>query len=349
MAGAGSGTMRAAVVERFGPVENVRPGVVERPTPGPGEVLLDVHAAPVNYVDLVVIAGTYQFVPPLPFVPGKGPAGTVAAIGPGVTGLRPGDRVLAMAEQGGYAEQVRVAANQCYPLPPRLSFADAASMSLAFDTAWFALRERGRIVAGETVLVLGASGAVGLAAVQLAKAMGARVLGAVSRPERAAVVRESGADAVIDLSVPNLHDGLRDQVRDATGGALADIVVDPLGGDPFDAALRALAWCGRLVVVGFAAGRIPSVKANYLLVKNIEVTGLQISDYRKKRPDRVAECFRELFALHAAGLLRPAAAICLPLDRAAEGLAMVRDRSTGGARVVLLPRETSDHHGEDGN
>ena len=330
--------MRAAVVRAYGAIEDVQLGEVACPTPAAGEVLVSVHAAPVNYVDLLVIGGKYQFLPPLPFVPGKGPAGVVTACGPGVTGVQVGDRVLAMAEYGGYAEQVAVRADQCYRLPDAMPFVEAASMSLAYDTAWFALRERGRVQAGETVLVLGASGAVGLAGVQLAKAMGARVLAGISRPEKAALVIEAGADATIDLSAPDLRDSLREQVRAANAGAMADVVLDPLGGDAFDAALRALAWCGRLVVIGFAAGRIPEVKANYLLLKNIEVSGLQISDYRKLRPELVAACFRELFAFYVAGQIRPPATDCLPLDRAAEALAAVRDRNTGGRRVILLPK-----------
>ncbi len=329
--------MRAALVRGFGPVEDVTLGEVAAPMPGPDEILLRVDAVPVNFVDLLVVGGTYQFLPKLPFTPGKGPAGTILACGAGVTGLRPGDRVLAMAEIGGYAEQVCVRADQAYRLPDGLSAVAAASMSLAYDTAWFALRERGRLAGGETVLVLGASGAVGIAAIQLAKAMGARVLAGVSRPERGAAVLEAGADAVIDLSVPDLRDALREQVRAANGGDLADLVIDPIGGDAFDAALRALAWCGRLVVVGFAAGRIPSVKANYLLVKNIEVSGLQISDYRKRRPERVAECFAEIFRLYEQGHLHPPEAVTLPLAEAARGLAMVRDRASGGRRVVLVP------------
>ncbi len=329
--------MRAAVVRAFGAIADVALGDVATPVPGEGEVLVTVQAAPVNFVDLLVIGGTYQFLPPLPFVPGKGPAGVVASCGPGVGGLQPGDAVLAMAEQGGYAEQVCVKASQVYRRPAGMSAIQAASMSLAYDTAWFALRERARLAPGEIVLVLGASGAVGIAAIQLARAMGARVLAGVSRPERAADVLAAGAEAVIDLSVPYLRDGLREQVRAATGGALADIVIDPIGGDAFDAALRALAWCGRLVVVGFAAGRIPSVKANYLLVKNIEVSGLQISDYRKRRPHRVAECFAEIFGFYEQGLIAPPEAVTLPLAQAAEGLAMVRDRASGGRRVVLLP------------
>ena len=334
--------MRAAVVRRFGAIADVALGEMPAPVPGPGEVLVTVQAAPVNFVDLLVVGGTYQFLPPLPFVPGKGPAGTVAACGAGVSGLHPGDAVLAMAEQGGYAELVCVKASQVYRLPQGMSAVQAASLSLAYDTAWFALRERARLAAGEIVLVLGASGAVGIAAVQLARAMGARVLAGVSRPERAASVLAAGAEAVIDLSVADLREGLRAQVQAATGGAMADVVIDPLGGDPFDAALRALAWCGRLVVVGFAAGRIASVKANYLLVKNIEVSGLQISDYRKRRPELAAQCFAEIFAFFEQGLVAPPDAVTLPLARAAEGLAMVRDRASGGRRVVLLPEHATE-------
>ncbi len=330
-------TMRAAVVTEFGPPEGVQPHAMPRPEPGAGEVLVQVHAAPVNFVDLYVTGGTYQFLPQLPFIPGKGPAGIVAALGARVGTLAVGDRVLAMAEQGGYAEFVTAPAAQCYRMPNGMTFADAASMSLAYDTAWFALKQRGRLTEGETLLVLGASGAVGLASIQLGKAWGCRVLAGIARPAMADLVRAAGADAVINLSAPNLRDALRDQVRDATGGAMADVVMDPLGGDSFDAALRALAWSGRLVVVGFAAGRIPTLKANYLLVKNIEISGLQISDYRKRRPDLVAQCFQELFALFTAGRIKPPQTMELPLDRAAEGLVAVRDRTTGGRRVVLLP------------
>ena len=333
--------MRAALVHGFGGVEAVRLGTIAPPVPSADEVVIEVCAAPVHYVDLVVIAGRYQFLPPLPFVPGKGPAGIVIARGAGVTTPQLGQRVLAMAEQGGYAEQAVVRADHCYPLPETMRFAEAASMSLAYDTAWFALHERARITAGETVLVLGASGAVGLAAIQLAKTMGARVLAGISRPSRAALVKAAGADGIIDLSVDNLHDGLRAQVQQATGGALADIVLDPLGGDVFDAALRALDWCGRLVVIGFAAGRIASLKANYLLVKNIEVSGLQISDYRKRRPARVAECFCELFALYRDRRITPPETIEYTLDRACEALALVRDRATEGRRVILLPKASA--------
>src|SRR5271155_1822249 len=173
--------MRAIVVHEFGPPESLRVAEVPPPVPGPGEVLVETHAAPVNYVDLLVVGGTYQFLPPFPFIPGKGPASVVAALGPGGTSLHVGDRVLAMAETGGYAEAVAVAADQCHRLPSRMSFAEAASLAVVYDTSWVALRSRTRLVPGESVLVLGVSGGVGHAAAQLARAMGAgRVIGGIS-------------------------------------------------------------------------------------------------------------------------------------------------------------------------
>ena len=334
--------MRAIVVDRFGAPERLRVHHVEEPAPRPDEALVAVHAAPVNYVDLLVVGGNYQFLPPLPFTPGKGPAGVVAALGEDVTSLRVGDRVLAMAEQGGYAEVVAVRADQCYRLPASMSFTEAASLSLVYDTAWFALRERARLEGGETVLVLGASGGVGHAAIQLAHAMGARVFAGIARPERAASVRAAGADAVIDLSVPDLHDSLRAQVYAVTEGRGTDIILDPLGGAIFESAVRALAWCGRLVVIGFAAGTIPTIKTNYLLLKNIEISGLQISDYRKRRPAQVAACFAEIFSLYEQGKVRPAAPTVFPLARAGEALAASRDRRIAGRAVLRLSDDQRD-------
>ena len=328
--------MRAIVIDKFGPPERLRVGEVAEPEPGPDEVLVSVHAAPVNYVDLLVIGGTYQFLPPLPFIPGKGPVGLVTALGTQVTSLRVGDRVLAMAEQGGYAEAVTVHVDQCYRLPPSMSLTEAASLSLVYDTAWFALRERARLETGETVLVLGASGGVGHAAIQLAHAMGARVLAGILRPERAASVEGAGADAVIDLSAADLRNSLRAQVYAATEGRGADIILDPLGGAIFEAAVRALAWHGRLVVIGFATGSIPTIKVNYLLLKNIEINGLQISDYRKRRPAQVVACLTEIFSLYERGKVRPAAATAFPLARAGEALAALRDRRITGRAVLRL-------------
>ncbi len=333
--------MRAIVVNEFGPPEQLRVGEVPLPTPAPGEVLVETRAAPVNYVDMLVVGGTYQFLPPRPFIPGKGPAGVVAALGPGVTTLRVGDRILAMAETGGYAEAVAVGADQCHRLPARMSFVEAASLAVVYDTSWVALRGRARLALGETVLVLGASGGVGHAAVQLARAMGARVLAGISRPEREAAVRAAGADAIIDLSRPDLRDSLREQVYALTDGRGADIIIDPLGGAVFEAAIRALAWCGRLVVIGFAAGGIPTLKTNYLLLKNIEVSGLQITDYRKRRPAELATAYAEIFGFYELGLIKPAAVTIFPLERAGEALAALRDRRIDGRAVLRLRDDQS--------
>jgi NADPH:quinone reductase len=326
--------MRAVVVHEFGTPESLPIEEITSPQPKPDEILIAVHAVGVNFVDLLVIGGTYQFLPPRPFTPGKLPAGRIIDVGANVRGFSVGDRVLTTAEQGGYAEQATALAAHSYQIPKAMSYTEAAAMALAFDTAWFALRERGRLVAGETVLVLGATGSVGLAAVQLAKAFGAKVIAGVSSMGKAAIVRDAGADEVVDLSVEDLRDGLRQQVHAVTGGKGADIVIDSLGDRFFAAALRAMAWSGRLVVVGFAAGEIPTLKVNYLLVKNIEVSGLQVSDYRKRMPERMRECFNEIFALYEKGLVKPPATSVRPLDGFAEALGQIRDRKAK-ERIVL--------------
>jgi NADPH2:quinone reductase len=220
-----------------------------------------------------------------------------------------------------------------HPLPDQLDFLDAAAMSLAYDTAWMALRERARMTAGESVLVLGASGAVGQAAVQLSRALGAgTVLAGISGPGRPA----GPADAVIDLSGPDLRNSVREQVMAATAGRGADVVIDPLGGDAFDGAIRSLAWRGRLVIVGFAAGRIPLLKMNYLLLKNIEVSGLQISDYRKRMPQLVQQGYREIFDLFAEGRVAPPPSEALPLTEWRIALERIA-AGTAGRRLVLMP------------
>src|SRR3954452_5412733 len=328
--------MRAVIVEQFGPPEALRIRDTPAPVPGPGEVLVEIHAAPVNYVDMLVVGGVYQFMPTLPFIPGKSPAGIVAAIDPGVTSLVVGDRVLATAEYGGYSEAVTLEADQCHRLPDDLSFSGAAAMGVVYDTAWVALRSRARLAPGETVLVLGASGGIGHASVQLAKAMGARVLGDISRPEREKLARAAGADAIIDLSRPNLRDSLREQVYAETDGRGADVIIDPLGGDVSTAAIRALAWGGRLVVIGFAAGGIPTLRTNYLLVKNIEISGLQITDYRYRRPAELVACYAEVFDFYQSGRISPAPAAIFELEQAGEALAAVRDRRIDGRAVLRL-------------
>ena len=326
--------MRAVVVHEFGPFEDLKVEEFPKPAPGPNEVLLEVHATAANFVDLLMIGGQYQFLPDPPFVPGKLPAGVVAEVGAAVKERKVGDRVLAMAEQGGYGEFVAIPASQCFKLPDKMPFVDAAAMAMAYDTSWFALRDRARYQIGDTVLVLGATGSVGLAAVQLAKTMGAKVLAGVSSWDKADIARQAGADVVSDLSRSNLHDTLREQVHEVTNNRGADIILDPLGADIFDAAIRALAWRGRYVVIGFAAGRIPTVRANYVLVKNIEVTGLQISDYRRRMPGQMAACFQEIFGLYEAGKIKPAPTTILPIARFASALADIRDRRTRG-RIVL--------------
>jgi NADPH:quinone reductase len=328
--------MRAVVVKNFGPILGHSVSELPEPTPGAGEVLVTIKATAVNFVDSLVVTGKYQFLPQRPFVPGKLPVGIVAALGKGVHELQVGERVLTLAEQGGYAQKIAIDATQCFTLPAAMSFGEAASMALVYDTAWFGLCERARIKAGDSVLVLGATGGVGFASVQLAKAMGAKVLAGVSNTTKAPSALASGADDFIDLSEPDLRDSLREQVFAKNGGQGIDIVIDPIGGDCFDAALRALAWRGRLVVIGFASGRIPEVKANYLLVKNIEVTGLQVSDYRKRMPEMMAECIREIFALYEAGKLKPPPFHIVPLNAFATSLQEVVDRRAK-ERIVLEP------------
>jgi NADPH:quinone reductase len=328
--------MRAVVVKEFGPILSHKLGLLPDPAPGAGEVLVTIKATAVNYVDSLVVTGKYQFLPERPFAPGKLPAGVVSALGQGVGELTVGDRVLTLTEQGGYAERIVVPARACFKLPPAMSFVDAASMALVYDTAWFALRERARLHAGESVLVLGGTGGVGLASIQLAKALGAKVLAGVANPAKRALAAGAGADAIVDLSKENLREALRAQVFQHNDGNGVDIVLDPVGGDAFDAALRALAWRGRLVVIGFAGGRIPDVKVNYLLVKNIEVSGLQISDYRRRTPELTTQCVHEIFALFEAGKLKPAPTVTRPLEDFAQALQDVVDRRVAG-RVVLVP------------
>jgi len=328
--------MRAVVMRAFGAPETAEIADLPDPEPGPGELVVAMRAAGVNYPDLLVVEGRYQHKPPLPFTPGKELAGEVVDIGEDVTSFVPGDRVMVQVEFGAFAEQVVARPEQCLELPDEMPFDDAAVMGLVYQTAWFALRERGRFEPGETVLVTGATGGVGLAAIQLVKALGGTALAGVTTPSKAEAAIQAGADHVIDLTVANLRDGLREQVHAVTGGKGADICIDMLGGDPFDAALRALAWCGRMVVVGFAAGRIPEIKANYLLVKNISVAGLQWSDYRDRTPRRMAEAQAEIFRLYREGRLKPHIMARLPLDRAAEALAAFRDRKIVG-KIVLEP------------
>jgi NADPH:quinone reductase len=327
--------MRAIVVERHGAPEAMVMRDLPVPEPGPGEVLVEVHAIGLNYPDLLVIAGTYQILPPLPFIAGKEAAGVVRRLGQGVKRLRVGDRVSVLVENGAYVETLVLPEALCYPMPQSVDFVTAAAMGLAYQTAYFGLVEHARLKPGETVLVTGAAGGVGIAAVQLAEALGATALGGIGTPAKAGFVRQHGARAVIDLSGNDLRDSMRRQVHAATGGRGADIVFDPVGGDVFEASLRALAWSGRIVVVGFTSGRYPTLKANYLLIKNISAIGLHWSDYRDREPERVRHVQAILNALLVAGKIAPPVMATYPLECFAEALAVIAQRRALG-KVVLL-------------
>jgi NADPH2:quinone reductase len=330
--------MRAVVVHRHGSIDAVQLEEFPEPRPHTGEVLIDVHAASVNFPDLLVIGGSYQRLPPAPFVPGKDLAGAVVAVGSAVSRVRPGDRVMAQVEHGAFAERAVAAEAVCHRMPAGMSFADAAAMGLVYLTAHFALVERAQVRRGEVVLVTGAAGGVGLAAVQIAKALGATVVATVSSEEKAAIARASGADHVVYTNAPDLRDGLRAQVHAAVGKRGVDVIIDSVGGDVFDASLRAIAWCGRLVVVGFAAGRVPEIKAGYVLVKNISIIGLQSSDYRDRDPEKVQRVQQELFEMYVQGKLKPHIMARYPLSGFHEALATVRDRRVLG-KVVLEMRD----------
>ncbi|ESR23790.1 NADPH:quinone oxidoreductase family protein [Lutibaculum baratangense] len=327
--------MKAVVVREFAPFEEIEVGEMEDPVPGPGEVVIDVAAAEANYPDILAIEGRYQIKPPRPFSPGKCAAGRISAVGEGVSGLAPGDAVAAQVEYGAYAEKLKVKAEHVFPLPQGLAFETAAALGLVYQTAWFALKERAGFKQGETVLVLGASGGIGVASVQLAKALGAgRVIAGTLGEANAEVARNAGADAVIDLGAENLRDTLRDEVQKATDGHGADIVIDPVGGEVTTAALRAMAWCGRLVVIGFASGEVPAIKANYLLVKNIAASGLQWSDYRDRDPAKMGEAQAEIFALKQAGKIDPYVSAVLPLADFKDALRALRDGKAQG-KIIL--------------
>ena len=327
--------MKAVVVREFAPFDQISIGELPDPAPGKGEVVIDIKVAEVNYPDILVIAGQYQVKPPRPFSPGKAAAGIISAVGEGVSGLSVGDRVSVQVEYGAYAQKLRAPAVNVFRMPDGVEFATAAALGLAYQTAHFALVERGRIKQGEHVLVLGASGGIGVASVQLAKALGAGTVIAGTRgPANVEFARQCGADLVIDLATIDLRDGLRDAVRAATGGHGADIVIDPVGGPATAGALRAMAWCGRMIIVGFTAGDIPTFQANYLLVKNISVIGLQWSDYRDRTPDWVRRVQEEIFALHVAGKLNPVISRRFPLANFKDALSLLRDGKAQG-KVVL--------------
>jgi NADPH:quinone reductase len=327
--------VKAAVVREFAPIEQLEIGELPDPVPGKGQVVIDVKAAEINYPDILVISGQYQIKPPLPFAPGKAAAGIVSAVGADVTGLKVGDRVAAQVEYGAFAEKLLAAAVNVFPMPAEVDFTKGAALGLVYQTAHFALAERARLQTGDVVLVLGASGGIGVASVQMAKALGARmVIAGVLGEDNARIARQAGADAVIDLGAADLRDGLRERVHQLTNGHGADIVIDPVGGAANAASLRAMAWRGRMVIIGFAAGEIPIIKANYLLVKNIGVSGLQWSDYRDRTPDWVARVQAEIFALYVAGKIDPYVSRTFPLVAIRDALALLK-RGKAQGKLIL--------------
>lgn len=334
--------MRAAVVEAYGPHSDIRVGQLPDPVPGPGEVVVDVEASDVNYPDILHVEGRYQVKFPFPFVPGLGGVGEVSVVGTGVDDLSIGDRVLALTESGTHAERVKVATQRCFAVPPDVPSDIAAALGLAYQTAWAALLARGRMRPGDRVLVLGATGGVGMAAVQLAKAFGANQVIAGTRGEAgAALARNMGADVTIDTASSDISASLRESVKAATSGHGVDVIVDPVGGGLADAAIRAAAWDARYVVVGFASGEVPTFRANYLLVKNISVSGLQWTDYLARDLTGVRAAQDTIFALWRAGRLDPHISQRLPLGRISDALASLNNGDARG-KILLLPQEADE-------
>ena len=332
--------MRAILCRQHGGPETLALADLPDPEPGAGEVLVRVRAAGVNFADGLMVRGQYQERPPLPFTPGLEVAGEVEAVGPGVTGLEPGRRVLALVDRGGFAERVVARAGDVVPLPPvgggegadvGMDAVTAAGFAIAYGTAHGALRWRANLVAGETLLVHGAAGGVGLTAVEVGKAIGARVIATARGEGKLAVALEHGADEALDSEAPDLAARLK-ALGGRNGGI--DVVFDPVGGAVFEASLRAIAWEGRLVIVGFASGTVPQIPANILLVKNAAALGFYWGSYRRRDPARLREGFAELFRWHAEGRIRPHVSTTLPLERAADALRLIAERKSTG-KVVL--------------
>lgn len=309
------------------------------PVPGPGELLVRVKAAAVNYPDVLIIEDKYQFKPPRPFAPGGEIAGIVEAVGEDVGNWKVGDRLIAVPGWGGMAEKIVIAAKTAIPLPDERSFTDGAALMLTYATSIHALYDRGRLEHGQTLLVLGAAGGVGLAAVELGKARGARVIAAVSSQEKAAAALEAGADeAIVYQAGPFDGDGrkaLSRQFKDAVGADGAHVIFDPVGGDYSEAALRCIAWEGRHLVVGFPAG-IPSLPLNLTLLKSCDVCGVFWGAFAARDPAANAANVAELFRLWSEGSIRPRVSATVPLERGGEAIAAMAARRVIGKLVVTI-------------
>lgn len=310
--------------------------LVDLPSPEPGacHVRIAVEAAGINYADALMLEGRYQERPSLPFVPGLEVAGRIDAVGVGVSGLSPGQRVLALVDHGGFAEQAIARADDVIALPDELDSVTAAGFAIAYGTAYGALVWRAGLARGEVLLVHGAAGGVGLTAVECGKALGATVIATARGAERTAVAAEHGADHVIDSEAPDLVE----RIKSLTGSRGVDVVFDPVGGALFEASMRCIAWEGRLVVIGFAAGTVQQIPANILLVKNIAALGFYWGSYRRHDPERLRAGFRDLFEWCRSGAIRPEVSEVVPLAETPAAIDRLRRRQTTGKLVVDVGR-----------
>ncbi len=323
--------MRAWLCETLTGVAALQWKDLPTPEPQTGEVRVAVRAASLNFPDALIIEDKYQFKPPLPFVPGSEFSGVVEAVGPGVETARPGDEVIVVGNTGGFATHAVARAEGLIPKPAGFSFEEAAAFALTYGTSHHALLDRGRLCAGETVLVLGAAGGVGTAAIQIAKAAGARVIAAVSSDEKAAFCLSLGADAVICYSRENL----RDRIKALTEGRGVDIVYDPVGGDLAEPAFRSLAWRGRFLVIGFAQGIIPSLPLNLALLKGADLVGVFWGDFVRREPGRNRDAVAELSQWYAKGTIKPVLDRVLPMERLPEAYARMAGRQVLGKLILV--------------
>ena len=337
--------MRAALMTRYGSPELLTVAEVDDPLPGPGEVAVNVLAAAVNFPDLLIMSGGYQASWPLPLIPGSEFAGTVAATGPGVGSLAPGDRVAGTVAVGAFAEKIAVSAETLWRVPDGVGLADAAAFRVTYLTAYHALRSIADVRSGDWAVVLGAAGGVGLAAVDIAGLLGARVIAAASSAEKLAVCRDHGAEAVIDYS----GEDLKNAIKRITGRG-ADVVLDPVGGPYSEQALRATAWGGRFVCLGFASGEIPRIPLNLILLKGIVIRGFEIRTFSDHCPDLAARDEAELAGYFAAGRLRPCISARYELGDIVSALQAVRNRKTYGKVVIMMsdPANWEVLHGRTG-
>jgi NADPH2:quinone reductase len=329
--------MRALLCKAFGPPESLVVEEVDDPVPGPGQAVLDVAACSVNFPDVLMIQDLYQFKPGLPFSPGGEVAGTVSAVGDGVDTLSVGDRVFASTGWGGLAEKVAVPATAANPVPDGVDLVHASAFLYAYGTAYYALKDRGELRAGETLLVLGAAGGVGLAAVELGALFGATVIAGASSDAKLEVCREHGASLTINYETEDL----KTRLRELTDGRGVDVVYDPVGGPYSEPALRSIAWNGRFLVIGFANGEIPRIPLNLALLKSCAVVGVFLGAMAGREPELARANTAQLAAWLQDGTLRPHVSATYPLERAAEAIRDIADRRAQGKLVVVLDGEVS--------